>query len=448
MEGKKIMKKKKLILIIALILATAISGILIGRLSVGSVSAEGEGYEDLKIFTEVLSIVKRNYVEDVKIKDMVYGAIKGMLNSLDPHSGFMPPEAYKEMQVDTKGEFGGLGIQIGIKDGVLAVIAPIEDTPAFNAGIKAGDRIIKISNEFTKDMSLHDAVSKMRGPKGTSVVIAIMREGWKETRDFTIVRDIIKVKSVKAKVIEGNIGYVKLNQFQERTSSDLAASLDAITKEQVTSLILDLRNNPGGLLNSAVEVSGQFLATGKVVVFIKGRSGEKTEYRTESEGAAESKEEKTKLLKTMPMIVLVNQGSASASEIVAGALKDWNRAVVIGVQTFGKGSVQSVIPLSDGSGLRLTTARYYTPKGISIQSTGITPDIVVKLEQKGNGKEHPVVREKDLERHLKNDQSDEKTKGPEEMVPIEISEKDDVQLQRAIDLLKSWKVFKELPKAS
>lgn len=448
MEGKKIMKKKKLILIIALILATAISGILIGRLSVGSVSAEGEGYEDLKIFTEVLSIVKRNYVEDVKIKDMIYGAIKGMLNSLDPHSGFMPPDAYKEMQVDTKGEFGGLGIQIGIKDGALAVIAPIEDTPAFNAGIKAGDKIIKISNELTKDMSLHDAVSKMRGPKGTSVVITIMREGWKETRDFTIVRDIIKVKSVKAKVIEGNIGYVKLNQFQERTSSDLAASLADITKEQVTSLILDLRNNPGGLLNSAVEVSGQFLAPGKVVVFIKGRSGEKTEYRTESEGAAEPGGEKIKLLKTMPMIVLVNQGSASASEIVAGALKDWNRAVVLGVQTFGKGSVQSVIPLSDGSGLRLTTARYYTPKGISIQSTGITPDIVVKLEQKGDAKEHPVIREKDLERHLRNDQSDEKTKEPEEMAPIEISEKDDVQLQRAIDLLKSWKVFKELPKAS
>ena len=448
MEGKKIMKNKKLILIIALILATAISGILIGRLSVGSVSAEGEGYEDLKIFTEVLSIVKRNYVEDVKIKDMVYGAIKGMLNSLDPHSGFMPPDAYKEMQVETKGEFGGLGIQIGIKDATLTVIAPIEDTPAFNAGIKAGDKIIKISNEFTKDMSLHDAVSKMRGPKGTSVVIAIMREGWKETRDFTIVRDIIKVKSVKAKVIEGNIAYVKLSQFQERTSSDLAASLADITKEQVTSLILDLRNNPGGLLNSAVEVSGQFLPPGKVVVFIKGRSGEKTEYRTESEGSAEPGGEKTKLLKTMPMIVLVNQGSASASEIVAGALKDWDRAVVLGVQTFGKGSVQSVIPLSDGSGLRLTTARYYTPKGISIQSTGITPDIVVKLEQKGDAKEHPVIREKDLERHLKNDQSDEKTKEPEEMAPIEISEKDDVQLQRAIDLLKSWKVFKELPKAS
>lgn len=441
------MKKKKLILILALILTTAISGILIGRLSVGIVNAEAEGYEELKIFTEVLSIVKRNYVEDIKIKDMIYGAIKGMLNSLDPHSGFMPPEAYKEMQVDTKGEFGGVGIQIGVKDGALTVIAPIEDTPADKAGIKAGDKIIKISGEFTKDMSLHDAVSKMRGQKGTAVVLTIMREGWKETRDFTIVRDIIKVKSVKAKVVEDKIAYVKINQFQEKTASDLDSALSRVLKEGATSLILDLRNNPGGLLNSAVEISGQFLPPGKVVVFIKGRSGERTDYRTESEGAFEPGEGKPNLLKTIPMIVLVNQGSASASEIVAGALKDWNRAVVLGVQTFGKGSVQSVIPLSDGSGLRLTTARYYTPKGISIQSTGIVPDIVVKLE-KGNGKEHPVIREKDLERHLKNDQSDEKTKEPEEMAPAEISEKDDVQLQRAIDLLKSWKVLKELPKAS
>ncbi|TAL24086.1 MAG: S41 family peptidase [Nitrospirae bacterium] len=446
------MKKKRLLLILALILTTAISGILIGRLSVGIVNAEAEGYEDLKIFTEVLSIVKRNYVEDVKIKDMIYGAIKGMLSSLDPHSGFMPPEAYKEMQVDTKGEFGGLGIQIGIKDGALTVIAPIEDTPAFIAGIKAGDKIIKIGSELTKDMSLHDAVGKMRGAKGTAVVITILREGWKDTKAFTIVRDIIKVKSVKAKVIEGNIGYVKISQFQERTSSDLETSLAVLAKERVTSLIIDLRNNPGGLLNSAVEVSGQFLPPGKVVVFIKGRSGEKTEYRTEGEEAeaVKSGEDKKQPLKTMPMIVLVNQGSASASEIVAGALKDWNRAVVLGVQTFGKGSVQSVIPLSDGSGLRLTTARYYTPKGISIQSTGIVPDIVVKVESKNGAKEHPVIREKDLERHLKNDldQDVEKPKEPEEMAPIEVSEEEDVQLQRAIDLLKSWKVFKELPKAS
>jgi len=445
------MKRKRLILIWVLIVGIAVSGMLIGRLSVSNVGAEAEGYEDVKIFTEVLSVVKKNYVEDVKMKDLIYGAIRGMLSSLDPHSGFMPPEAYKEMQVETKGEFGGIGIQIGIKDGVLTVIAPIEDTPAYNAGIKAGDKIIKIDGEPTKDMGIQDAVNKMRGQKGTSVTITIIREGWKETKDFPIVRDIIKVKSVKSKIMEENIGYVKINQFQERTVSDLETALSKLVQDGAASLILDLRNNPGGLLNSAVEVSGRFLPPGKVVVFIKGRTGEKTEYRTEEEKTAEPGKEKMKLFNTMPMIVLVNQGSASASEIVAGALKDWGRAVVLGVQTFGKGSVQSVIPLSDGSGLRLTTARYYTPKGISIQSTGITPDIVVKVEAKNGAKEHPVVREKDLERHLKNEkteQPEEKPKEPEEVMLIEVGEKDDIQLQRAIDLLKSWKVFKELPKAS
>ncbi|MBI4684405.1 MAG: S41 family peptidase [Nitrospirae bacterium] len=439
---------KKLVLIWVLILTATISGIFIGRLSAGSVSAEGEVYEHLKVFTEVLTLVKKNYVEDVKMKDMIYGAIKGMLNSLDPHSGFMPPDAYKEMQVDTKGEFGGIGIQIGLKDGFLTVIAPIEDTPAYSAGIKAGDKIIKINNEITKDMGLHDAVNKMRGQKGTSVTITIMREGWKDVKDFTIVREIIKVKSVKYKVMEDGIGYVKINQFQEKTSSDLEVALSSLAKEQLTALILDLRNNPGGLLNSAVEVSSQFIPAGKIVVSIKGRAEEKKEYLTEIEKDTKLTENDIRLFNSIPMIVLVNQGSASASEIVAGAIKDWSRAVILGVQTFGKGSVQSVIPLSDGSGLRLTTARYYTPKGISIQSKGITPDIVVKIAPKNGSKSHPVLREKDLERHLKNDEAEEKPKEPEELAPVEVSGDDDVQLQKAIDLLKTWKVFKELPKAS
>lgn len=455
MGVKERMEKKRFILTWIIILTVALSGVFIGRLSIGSMRAEGEGYEYLKVFTEVLSLVKKNYVEEVKTKDLIYGAIKGMLNSLDPHSAYMPPEAYKDMQLDTKGEFGGIGIQIGLKDGVLTVIAPIEDTPAYNAGIKSGDKIIKINGESTRDMGLQDAVSKMRGLKGTSVSITIMREGWKDPKDFTIVRDVIKVRSVKSKVIENNIGYVKLSQFQERTADDLEAALSKLEKQNITSLILDLRNNPGGLLNSAVDVSSQFLPAGKVVVSIKGRSGEKGEYRTEDSKVSEQvgdstlrEAKKAKMFSTIPMIVLVNQGSASASEIVAGALKDWNRAVILGVQTFGKGSVQSVVPLSDGSGLRLTTARYYTPKGISIQSTGITPDIIVKLEQKNGAKEHTVVREKDLERHLKNDQLEEKQKTPEETAPIEVSEKEDIQLQRAIDLLKTWKVFKELPKAA
>lgn len=430
-------KRVRLLIVSALVFA-ALAGMLIGRWSVSFVNAEVEGYENLKTFTEVLSIVKKNYVEEVKTKELIYGAIKGMLNSLDPHSGFMTPEAFKEMQVDTKGEFGGIGIQIGIKDGLLTVIAPIEDTPAYRAGISAGDRIIKINNESTKDMGLHEAVSKMRGPKGTTVKLTILREGWKEPKEFTITRDIIKVKSVKYKVIDDRIGYIKLTQFQEQTAADLATALsklseEKLSEEKIDSLILDLRNNPGGLLSSAVDVASQFLPPNRLVVYTKDRSGEKVEYQSSSNRPYYDK---------LTMAVLVNQGSASASEIVAGALKDWNRAVLVGVQTFGKGSVQSVIPLSDGSGIRLTTARYYTPKGISIQNTGITPDIIVKIEAK-DGKEHVVVREKDLQKHLKNDQKDEKGDEDEkETAPIEIAEKDDTQLQRAIDLLKTWRVFK------
>jgi carboxyl-terminal processing protease len=432
--------KKKFIVTLTLIVVMAITGIVVGRWSVGLVDAEVEGYESIKVFTEALSYVQKNYVEDVKTKDLVYGAIKGMLNSLDPHSSFMTPDQFKEMQVDTKGEFGGLGIQIGIKEGILTVISPIEDTPAYNAGIKAGDKILKIDDENTKEMGLLDAVHKMRGPKGTSVKLTIFREGWKETKDFSIVRDIIKIKSVKYKALGDGIGYVKITQFQEQTASDLSNALAKLGNDKVDSLILDLRNNPGGLLNSAVDVTSQFLPQGKLVVYIKDRAGSKNEYKT---GGSNPHYDKP------TMVVLVNQGSASASEIVAGALKDWHRAVILGVQTFGKGSVQSVIPLSDGSGLRLTTARYYTPNGTSIQSTGITPDIVVKIEPKDGIKEHAVIRERDLERHLKNDKVEEKTQPEkEEMAPFDVNEKDDVQLQRAIDLLKTWRVFKDLPKAS
>jgi carboxyl-terminal processing protease len=430
------MAKKRIVAVWLLIFIVASTGIFIGRWSVTSVSAEGEGYEELRTFTEVMSMVKKYYVEEVKTKDLVYGAIKGMLNSLDPHSSFMTPESYKEMQVDTKGEFGGLGIQIGLKDSMLTVIAPIEDTPAYRAGIKAGDKILKINNESTKDMSLQDAVTKMRGAPKTSVTLSIFREDWKDTKDFTIIRDIIKIKSVKSKVLEDNIGYVKLSQFQEQTSDDLAAALKQLNASKVTSLILDLRNDPGGLLNSAIDVTGQFLPKGKLVVYTKTRSGEKSEFLTSGDTVF-----------TPPMIVLVNQGSASASEIVAGALKDWNRAVILGTQTFGKGSVQTVIPLSGGAGLRLTTAKYYTPKGTSIQNTGITPDIIVKLEAKNGVKEHRVIREKDLEGHLKNEQKDV-VPAEEEMAPLEVDEKDDAQLQRAVDILKTWDVLKNLPKAS
>ena len=426
--------KKKVLIIAGALVGVLFAAIAIGVVSTKIVNAQST-YEDLRTFVDVLNVIKKNYVDEVKTKDLVSGAIKGMLSSLDPHSGYMSAEAFKEFQVETKGEFGGLGIQIGMKDNILTVIAPIEDTPAYKAGIKAGDKILKIDSESTKSMGIQDAVSKMRGPKGKPVILNIYREGWTEPKDFTIVRDIIKIKSVKAKMLQNDIGYIKLTQFQEMTSEDLAKALKELKDKGMKSIILDLRNDPGGLLNSAVDVAGQFLPAKKLVVYIKGRSGDKIEYFTEGDVPA---------YVDLPMVVLVNQGSASASEIVAGALKDWNRAVIVGVQTFGKGSVQTLIPLSDGSGLRLTTAKYYTPNGISIQNVGITPDIVVKLEAK-DGKGMSVIREKDLEGHLRNEKNIEAPIDVDK-VPLEVEEKDDVQLQRAIDALKTWEVIEKISK--
>ncbi len=426
--------KKKLLIITAAVIGVLVAALAVGVVSSQIVNAQGT-YEDLRSFVDVLNVIKKNYVDEVKTKDLVSGAIKGMLSSLDPHSGYMSPEAFKEFQVETKGEFGGLGIQISMKDGILTVIAPIDDTPAYKAGIKAGDKILKIDGESTKSMSIQDAVSKMRGPKGKPVTLNVFREGWTEPKDFPIVRDIIKIKSVKSKMLKDDIGYVKLTQFQEMTSEDLAKALKDLKEKGMKSIILDLRNDPGGLLNSAVDVAGQFLPPKRLVVYIKGRTGDKIEYLTEGDDPSYT---------DLPMVVLVNQGSASASEIVAGALKDWNRAVIVGVQTFGKGSVQTLIPLSDGAGLRLTTAKYYTPSGVSIQNVGITPDIVVKLEAK-DGKGISVIREKDLEGHLQNEKN---IQAPvdEDKVPLEVSEKDDLQLQRAIDALKTWEVIEKLKK--
>ncbi|TNF56295.1 S41 family peptidase [bacterium] len=460
------MFKLRRIIISTMIILITLVAIFISQMNVDNVSAEGEPYKEVKIFVETIALIKKNYVDEVKDKDLVRGAIKGMLTSLDPHSSFMPPEVYKELQVNTKGEFGGLGIQISIKDGVLTVIAPIEDTPAYKAGIKAGDKIIKINGKTTKDMSLHDAVTKLRGPRGTSVTITIFREGLEKPKDIKIVRDIIKIKSVKSKVIDDNIGYVKILEFQQKTGKELKKAMEKLAEEEINALILDLRNNPGGLLTSSIDVSSQFLSPDKLVVYIKDRKGEKTKYFSR----------KTSRVYDYPMIVLVNQGSASASEIVAGALQDWGKAVVLGTQTFGKGSVQTVIPLSDGSGLRLTTARYYTPKDRSIQAKGIEPDIAVELVSADGVKGHPAIREKDLERHLDNDTEEKQKEGmkleeeekkdneikdkdedkegeeeePERMrLPRkEISEEDDMQLQRAIDLLKIWRVFKKLPEAA
>jgi carboxyl-terminal processing protease len=375
-------------------------------------------YENLKLFTEVLSIVQSQYVDEVPPKDAIYNAIKGTLRGLDPHSSFLDPEMYREMQVETSGSFGGLGIEITLKDDVLTVVAPIEGTPAYRAGIHSGDRIVKIEGLSTKDMQLTDAVKRMRGKPGSKVTISIMREGFAEPKDFPIVREQIRVQSVKNQELEPGIEYIRLRQFQEQTAGDLEAALEKDSKDQkIQGLILDLRNNPGGLLTSSVEVTEKFIDAGRLIVYTEGRvRNQNMRFQANSK----------KVYSDFPMVVLVNQGSASASEIVAGALQDWGRAVVIGTQSFGKGSVQTIIPLSDGSGLRLTTAKYYTPKGRSIHGKGVTPDIIVEQP-----KPAAPVAGATGETPAPPPASD----NPQEML------KRDVQLQRAVDLLKAMKIM-------
>jgi len=406
---------------------------------------EATPYAALKRFSEVLEIVERNYVEPEKPDELIDGAINGMLQNLDPHSSFMTPDLYREMQVDTKGEFGGLGIQIGIKDGELTVIAPIEDTPAYKAGIEAGDFILKVDDRLTKGISLMEAVKLMRGPKGTKVTLTILRRGLKEPKEYVVTRDIIAIKSVRSEVIDNSIGYLRISQFQEKTDKELAEAITKLQKAHVEGYLLDLRNNPGGLLDQAVKVSDAFLPDKKLVVYIQNRKGEKREYFTEATDPSGA----------IPLVVLVNGGSASASEIVAGCLQDHHRAVVLGTQTFGKGSVQTVIPLSGGYGLRLTTAKYYTPRGTSIQNTGITPDIEVAQEfivaQQENGSTFHI-KERDLHNRLENQDLPEEEQAAPPTAPgaeegdgnaPKTKERRDYQLQRAIDLIKSIAVYEK-----
>src|SRR5512137_1847908 len=363
-------KGKKLALIIA---AAAALIVVIGfGVQYQCVAGGGNDYDSIELFTDVLKIVQKNYVEEVDTKKLIYGAINGMLASLDPHSSFMSPESYKEMKIDTKGAFGGLGIEISIKDGILTVISPIEDTPAFKAGIKAGDQILKIDDKFTKDLSIMDAVKRMRGQKGTKVTLTIMREGFEKPKEFPLVRDTIQVKSVKYKTLDEGFGYIRIAQFQEKTDDDLVKAFQDLKQKnngKLRGLVLDLRNDPGGLLDQAVRVADHFLDEGQLIVYTEGREKDSKMRFVARKGSKEAH---------YPIVLLINGGSASASEIVAGALQDHKRAVVMGTQSFGKGSVQTIIPLSDNSGLRLTTARYYTPNGRSIQAKGITPDIVVE----------------------------------------------------------------------
>jgi carboxyl-terminal processing protease len=418
--------------------------VLLGWMSMDLVSrpvAAGTSplYPNLQLFTDVLSIVRKSYVEEVDIKDLVYGGINGMLAALDPHSSFMPPEVYKEMMIDTSGEFGGLGIEITIRDGILTIVSPIEDTPAYRAGLQAGDQILKIEDKFTKDLSIMDAVKLMRGKKGTKIGITVMRDSFDKPKEYTLVREVIQIKSVKAKTLEDGFGYVRIAQFQERTADDLHEALDRLRLENggdLKGLILDLRNNPGGLLEQAVNVSDTFLTSG-LIVYTEGREeGSKMQFTAHRQDT----------IPHYPIVALINGGSASASEIVAGALQDHGRAVIMGTQSFGKGSVQTIIPLSDNSGLRLTTARYFTPNGTSIQAKGITPDIMVEQVEIKEVKEGGHFREKDLKNHFETlaEPPSEETPPEQGQLKFRLDQeaRDDFQLMRALDLLKGWQLLK------
>jgi carboxyl-terminal processing protease len=414
-------------------------------------AAPKESYEGLETFTNILSIVQKNYVDEVPTKQLIEGAVNGMLVSLDPHSAYLTPELYKELQVETKGSFGGLGIEITNKSGMLTVVAPIEDTPAYRAGIKSGDIILKIDGEFTKDMTLVEAVKRMRGKPDTKVRLTIKRENPSQLFDTTLNREVIKIMSVKSKPLEKGYGYLRVTQFQERTDDDLDKAIKQLDKEMggLQGIVLDLRNNPGGLLTQAVKISDMFL-DGGLIVYTDGRlENQKQKYFAHKPGTYTD----------FPMVVLVNGGSASASEIVAGALQDHKRALVLGTTTFGKGSVQTILPLDENSALRLTTARYFTPNGRSIQATGIVPDITmdqgVKLAKGDNGNKSSVspLREANLPRHLEHpdgakppaEEVDDSGEGLDVTPPEGVKEGElgsDPQLDRALELLKSWQVFK------
>lgn len=380
-------------------------------------------YKQLDIFAETLALIDKNYVEEKTPKDLIYGALAGLVNSLDAYSEFLKPDEYKDLMVETEGKFGGLGIEITVKDGVLTVVSPIEDTPAWEAKLESGDFIVKIEGKLTKGITLSEAVKKLRGEPGTKVTITILRDKTKKLEDITLTRAVIKIKDIKhAGVLEGDVAYVRITEFRENTARQLDLALADLKKKGFKGLIIDVRNNPGGLLNVAIDVSSRFLEDGKTVVSTKSR--------TEKEVIYKSLFAREKFL-DLPVVVLINKGSASASEILAAALRDNNKAVLLGETTFGKGSVQTVIPLSDGSALRLTTSKYYTPKGISIHEKGIEPDIVVALPKETGEAEKEDVFEK-IEKNEKNEKGEKKE---------EFNYKKDLQITRAIDLVKGLLVL-------
>ena len=432
MNGKILIKTGMPLFLLTLIIIWVVSG---SSVTTTARADNRDIYKSLKLFNEALDLIDKNYVEEIDSKVIIEGAIKGMTRSLDPHSSFMNADMYKELQVDTKGAFGGLGIEISIQNDIITVVSPIEDTPAYKAGLKALDQIIAIEGESTKGFSLFDAVQRLRGPKGTQVTISIMREGFDKPKDFTITRDIIKIISVKHRMLENRIGYIRIASFHENTADETKKALKNLETgaHSLKGLIIDVRNNPGGLLDQAIKVSDIFLRNG-VVVSTKGRNkaADKT-FKAIDDGDEPS----------CPIIVLINRGSASASEIVAGALRDNKKAILLGTQTFGKGSVQIVIPLDDGSALKLTTAKYYTPDGTSIQAKGITPDIIVEQVKQNNDTLAAGIGEKDLKGHLRGEDEDGQVQDDGGDVRLL---QNDTQLKRAVDMLRSWELFQSIKK--
>jgi carboxyl-terminal processing protease len=417
--------------------------------------------EELRAFTEVFGAIKTNYVEAVEDKKLITEAINGMLTGLDPHSAYLDQEAFKELQVGTQGQFGGLGIEVGMEDGFVKVISPIEDTPAFKAGVKPGDLIVKLDDTPVKGMSLNDAVKRMRGKPNTQITLTISRKGEAAPVIVTLTRAVIRVQSVKSKMIEPGYAWIRVSQFQEQTAENLVKHLDGLFKQgQIKGLVLDLRNDPGGLLHGAVAISSAFLPAKTLIVSTDGRAEDaRKKFYASPDDYARRGDDVLKTLpagaKSVPMVVLVNGGSASASEIVAGALQDHKRAKVIGTQTFGKGSVQTIMPLGNNTAIKLTTARYYTPGGRSIQALGITPDVVVEDPSDTATR----VREADLQRHLENGRAKAEEKDsaasprartvpapvPAEQKPTEMGSKEDFQLSQAIAFLKGEPVKSQSP---
>ena len=401
-------------------------------------AASGLPVEELRTFSDVFGRIKNDYVEDVEDSEMLNNAIRGMLSGLDPHSSYLDQEQFKELQVGTSGEFGGLGIEVGMEDGFVKVIAPIDDTPAERAGIEAGDLIIRLDDTPVKGLTLNDAVKIMRGKPGTVLRLTVVREGVDQPLKIDIKRAVIKVKSVKSRMLEDGFGYVRISQFQSKTAENMVDAIEALHKESdgtLKGMVLDLRNNPGGVLNGAVAVSDAFLKKG-LIVYTEGRvSDSKLRFNATPDD----------ILNSAPMVVLVNQGSASASEIVSGALQDHHRAIVVGTPTFGKGSVQTILPLSNGAAVKLTTARYYTPSGRSIQAEGIKPDI--ELDQvRVSAVERSIdpVKEADLSGHLSNGNGKKSKKSAEEEDEAEesLAEKD-YELYEALNLLKGLAIQRE-----